>query len=131
MVLGEPAGAAEPGEGALHDPAPRLDGEAPLALLAPDDLDPQALLGGPREQRMPGAGAIGPDQLEAGLERAQPRQQAPRPGLVGDVGGAHVLRQHEPFGVDQEVALAALHALGAIKAAHAARPGRAHASRCP
>ena len=48
VVLGEPAGAAEPREGALDNPAARLHREAALALLAPDDLDPDASFGSPR-----------------------------------------------------------------------------------
>ena len=127
VVLGQAARSAEPAEGALDHPPTRLDSEALLAFGGSDDLDPDALLGGPRGQRLPCICSVGPDQLEARLKRTQSRQQASGSGLVGNMGPGDLLRQNKAFGVDEQMPLAALHAFAAVVAPYTACLGRAHA----
>ena len=62
VVDGQPAVLAEPGEGALHDPAAGQDLEVVDALAFADDLDRQGKdLLGPDDQ-LAGVAGIGPDQ---------------------------------------------------------------------
>jgi hypothetical protein len=61
-VLGEAAVAADPGEEALDDPAPGLDGEADLVGVLANDLDGD---GGGAGNPLPGVAAVGKDLREA------------------------------------------------------------------
>jgi hypothetical protein len=64
VVDGQPAALAEPGEGALYDPAAGQDLKVVDALAFADDLDRQREdLGGPGDQLASVAG-VGPDQPE-------------------------------------------------------------------
>jgi hypothetical protein len=64
VVNGQPAALAEPGKGALHDPAAGQDLEVVDAVAFADDLDRQGEdLVGPGGQ-LAGVAGIGPDQPE-------------------------------------------------------------------
>jgi hypothetical protein len=77
VVDGQPAALAEPGEGALHDPAAGQDFEVVDALAFADDLDGQGEgLLGPGDQ-LAGIAGISPDQPEGREVAAEAPQQPP------------------------------------------------------
>ena len=116
-MAGEPSAPGEPGQGALDDPSSRQDDEACLVRPAFDDLDGEAAA------RAEGSGALGTD---IGLISEQMGQRGEQPACVADevrspvsvlnVGGADGDGEHQPAGVDEEVALDALDLLGRIEA---------------
>ena len=70
-VFRQPAIAAEPGEGALDQPAFGKDGKAMAAGLTLDDLEPQPPLCCSTGGGLPLVAAIGEDQTEPGKAPAQ------------------------------------------------------------
>ena len=90
VVDGQPAALAEPGEGALHDPAAGQDLKVVDALAFADDLDRQREdLGGPGDQLASVAG-ISPDQPEGREVGAEAPQQPP--AAVAVLGAGRVTR---------------------------------------
>ena len=117
-VLGEPAAAVEPGDGALDDPAFGFDDEALGVIGAFDDLDDQTAHRAWR--RRPGRparlGAVG-EQLAQ--ERELPEQRGHQQDAavaILNVGGSHQRVQHQTQCIDQDMALLALDQLARIEA---------------
>src|SRR5215218_7899936 len=77
VVLAQPAVVRQPGEGALHDPAPGQHLEALDVVVALDDLEqPAAVLPDPGHQLAPIA-AVGPQQPQPGAASAASTSLAP------------------------------------------------------
>jgi len=114
-VLGKPAAAAEPGEGAFEHPSARQDAEARGALGTLDDLKrPSPALGQRRAQLVAGVAAVGKDVPQPGLERASARQNADGAVAILDIGGVNLHADQMAFGVGDDVALAPLDLLAGI-----------------
>ena len=75
-VLGEAAVAADPGEEALDDPAPGLDGEADLVGVLANDLDGD---GGGAGNPLPGVAAVGEDLRDEGKAWREAASTGPPP----------------------------------------------------
>lgn len=87
-VLGEAAGSSEPGEGALHDPAPRQDDEAARVIGSLDDVQgPIALAFERKAQLVARVAAIGEDVPEPRPEVAGLRVDVRRAVTILDAGG--------------------------------------------
>src|SRR5215204_3294741 len=112
-VLGEAAVAADPGEEALDDPAPGLDGEADLVGVLANDLDGD---GGGAGNPLPGVAAVGKDLRDEGKGVARGRQHGPAAVAVLDVGRVRLQHQGTTVGVDEGVALSALDLLAGVVA---------------
>ncbi len=106
-VLGQAAVASEVGEGTLHHPAARLDGEAHLLGLGADDGQPPAEGGLDPVFELTLVGTVCPQLLDARelLVGADQQLQAAIPILL--VGRMDVHPQDQPGRVHQQVALAA------------------------
>ena len=102
-VLPEPSISIDPGEEALDDPPPGLNGEADLIGLAPDDLDGDA--GGGRDTRALVA-SVREDLLDEGERAARGGQQRARPIAILHAGGMGEEDEATPVGIDEGVALA-------------------------
>src|SRR3954454_8907091 len=96
-VLGEAAVAADPGEEALDDPAPGLDGEADLVGVLANDLDGD---GGGAATPLPAVAAVGEDLRDKGKGVARGRQHGPAAVAVLDVGRVRLQHQGTTVGVD-------------------------------
>ena len=74
-----------------------------------DDLYPPRAFGrAPRGKRLAALGSIGPDELQALLQRLKPDEQASCPCLIGGIGRRDIDRQQQPERVDQEMPFPAL-----------------------
>ena len=118
VVLAQPPVPSQPGEGALHDPAPGQHLEAGCGGRAGHDRqDPVGgLLGQPGAQLGALVAAVSPDDPQAREAMPQPGQDPPRPVPVLEVGGVHDHGQEQAQGVDHEVALAPLDLLAGVVA---------------
>jgi len=117
IVPREPAATGEPSQRALDDPASRQHGEAFLAIIAFDDLDGEAAARAEGSgEPGTGIGLIGEQMGQPGEQPACVADEVRCPVSVLNVGGADGDGEHQPAGVDQEVALDALDLLGRIEA---------------
>jgi hypothetical protein len=136
VVLGQAPPSAEPSQGTFDHPAPRqhLEAGGPTERLGaclwwgPDpalatvgvchNLDLAAQFGlHPLGKAATLVATIRPDQLQAGKDPAQRRQQQFASLLVLDVGFMHELVQDQSVGIYQDVAFASLDLLAAVVAA--------------
>ena len=116
VVARETPVAADPGEGAFHDPALGQHDKPPNIAALHDLERPTAGAGDERSHLGSGVAAIGDDALD---ER-EPSPRLPQQGLgavaVLDVGGVDVDVQQQALRVDENVALAAEDLLPRIEA---------------
>ena len=117
-VLGEPAAATEPADGALNDPTHGFDDETVCAIAASDDIDHQAWhdVGDPVLEDRSGIGAVGKQLPEERELSEQGGHQQDATVTVLNVSGGHQCVQQQPQGVDEDVALLALDQLAGIEA---------------
>ena len=115
VVLGEAAAAADPGDGALDDPASRDDLEALGLRGTLDHLDlPRGAGHGP-VQLLTAIGAVGEDRLKEGEQPARPPVQDQRSAVaVLDIGRMHDRVEDQTEGVDEQMALLALDLLARV-----------------
>ena len=105
-VAGQAAVTADPGKGALDDPALGQDDEA-MGLAALDDLQlPRAGLGDDLRHFWPLIPGIGEDAFDEWKAPPCAAQQVARAIAILHVGGVDGHAQQETEGVDQNVALA-------------------------
>jgi hypothetical protein len=115
-VSGEAAVAADPGKGALDDPALGQDDEA-MGIAALDDLQlPRAGLGDDLGHLWPLVAGIGEDAFDEGKGSPRPAQQVARTVAVLHAGRMDRDAQQEAQRIDQDMALAAGDFLARIKA---------------
>src|SRR6266568_2869220 len=115
-ILGQPAAAVEPGEGALDDPAFGQDEEAVGLVGALDDfdIDPTQHFGDGLLELGSLITAIG-IELEQEREHAEQGAQQQRPAVaVLNVGRMHDGVQQQPLRVYQDMALLALNLLARV-----------------
>ncbi len=115
VVLGEAPTAVDPGNGALHDPAPGQGLEALLARRAFDDLDfPRGGLHGPA-QLFAAVGTVSEDRLQEAEEPARPAVEDQKGAVaVLQVGRVDGDGEDQAEGVDEEMALLALDLLARV-----------------
>jgi len=114
-VSGQAAVAADPGEGALDDPALGQDDEA-MGIAALDDLQgPRAGLGNDPGHLWPLVAGVGEDALDKRKGSPRRAQQVTRAIAILHVGGVNRHAQEEAQRVDQDVTLAAGDFLARIK----------------
>ncbi len=117
-ILGEAATSIEPADGALDDPALRLDNKAFRVVATSDDLGHEVghdMSDAVGEDR-PGVGAVREQLAEEGELSEQGGQQQHTAIAVLHVSGGDQGVQQQPELVDQEVALLALDQLAGVKA---------------
>jgi hypothetical protein len=115
-VAGEAAVAADPGKGALDDPAFGQDDEA-MGIAALDDLQgPRAGLGNDPGHLWSLVAGVGKDALDERKGSPRGAQQVTRTIAVLHVGRVDGDAQQEAQRIDQDVALAAGDFLPRIKA---------------
>ena len=126
-VLGEPAAAAKPGEGALDHPAAGKQFK-PLGDVGPlDDLDgPFSNLGQGVTQFVAGIAAIGEDVPQPRIERTDRGQDIDRTVAILDVGGMDQQPDEITLGVGHDVSLAAFDLLAGVEASGTTAFGRFH-----
>ena len=117
-VLGEPAAAVEPGDGALNDPALGFDDKALGAISAFDNLDYQTA----HRSR----GALSEDRSRIGAvseQLAQERELSKQSGqqenatvAILNIGRSHQRVQHQAQRIDQDVTLLTFDQLAGIEA---------------
>lgn len=117
-ILGEPATAVEPGDGAFDDPSLGLDDETFGVIAASDDFNLHTWhgVGEAVLEDRPGIGAVGEQLAEEWELSEQGGQQKYATVAVLNVSGAHQRVQQKPQCVDQKMALLALDQLARIKA---------------
>jgi hypothetical protein len=117
-VLGEAATSIEPADGALDDPALRLDDKTLRVVATPDDLGHQVGhdVGDAAGKDRPGIGAVGEQLAQEGELSEQGGQQQHAAVAILHVGGGDQGVQHEAELVDQDVALLALDQLAGVEA---------------
>ena len=106
-VLGHAAVAAEMGEGPLHHPSTRLNGEADLIGRGANDRHPPAEGGFDPILELALVGAIGPQLLDARERLVGTHQQIEATIPILLVGGMDVDAQDQAETVHQQVPLAA------------------------
>ena len=122
VFTAEPAEAAQPAEGAFHDPAVWQNHEPGLVIAAFDNLQfPTELLRGGFDE-LAGIAAIGPDFFESSLASRRGEHEF-RSVAILHAGGRDDDRDEQAQCLDQNVAFAALHFLARVVAALAARLG--------
>ena len=115
-IAGQAAVAADPGKGALDDPALGQDDEA-MGIAALDDLQgPRAGLGNNPGHLWPLVAGVGKDALDERKGSPRGAQQIARAIAVLHVGRVDDHAQQEAQRIDQDVALAAGDFLARIKA---------------
>ena len=115
-VAGQPAVAADPGKGALDDPAFGQDDEA-MGIAALDDLQgPSTGLGDHFGHLWPLVAGVGEDAFDERKGSPRGAQQVARTVAILHVGGVDDHAQQEAQRIDQDVALAAGDFLPRIKA---------------
>ena len=121
VVADGPAVLADPGEGALDDPAAGQDLEGVQVRGAPDDLEGELERAGGPGDELAGVDAVGPGELDLGERLVQVPQQRPGGVAVLDAGSGDEDLQQQAHGVHGDMPLAAIHLFGVIPAA--AGPG--------
>lgn len=115
-IAGQAAVAADPGKGALDDPAFGQDDEA-MGIAALDDLQgPRAGLGNNLGHLWPLVAGVGKDAFDKREGSPRRAQQVARAIAVLHVGRVDHHAQQEAQRIDQDVALAAGDFLARIKA---------------
>jgi hypothetical protein len=116
-VLGQPAAAVEPGDGAFDAPALGQHDEALGPIGALDDLGFQTRqdAGQSAVKDRPFIGAVGEQLSQEGKQSEQCREQRGAAVAVLNVGGGDDAVQQQALGVDQEVALLALDQLARVE----------------
>jgi len=117
-ILGEPAAAVEPGDGALDDPSLGFDDKAFDVIGAVDDLDHQAAhrAGGTVLEDRSGVSAIGEQLAQEWELSEQSGQQEDAAVAILNIGGSYQRVQHQAQCVDEDVTLLTLDQLAGIKA---------------
>ncbi len=116
-VSGETTTAADPGEGAFHDPALGQDHEAFCSIGSLHDLQLPCSGAQDHESHLLAAvAAVGEDAFDEGKQPSRPAQQFEGAVAVLDVGGKNGDAQQETQCVDEDVALAALDLLARVVA---------------
>jgi hypothetical protein len=116
-VLGEPAAAVQPAEGALDDPPFRQHLEAGHTVGALDDLQLPAAEGAHGRRRGgPLVAAIGEDPLDEREQAARLPEDGQAAVAVLDIGRMDGGAQEQPERVDQDVPLAPLDLLARVVA---------------
>ena len=117
-VLGRPAAAVEPGDGAFDHPTPGLDDEALHPIGSLDDLGLEigqdAGQGAVKDR--PLIGAVGEQFPEKGKQTEQGRQQRETAVAILNVGGGDDAVQQQALRIDQNMPLLALDQLAGIEA---------------
>jgi len=120
-VSGEASASAEPGEGALDDPAPGQELEAFDAERLLDDLDaPRPAMGECVDQLLAAIDSIGKDLPQLGKAISDTLQQGHRTMDVLNIGGVNVDGEQKTIGIGDDVPLASIDALTGIEAARSA-----------
>ena len=115
VVLAQTTVSAQPGEGALHDPALGQDREALGRGVAADNAQlPSTLRLHPGIQLGPLVAAVTPDHAQAGEVVLQTVEDLPDAVPVLDVGRRHDHLQRQPQRIHDQVSLAALDLLGGV-----------------
>jgi len=117
-ILGEAATSIEPADGALDDPALRLDDKALRVVATPDDLGHEVghdICDAVGEDR-PDIGAVREQLAQKGELSEQSGQQQHAAIAVLHVGGGNQGVQQQPEPVDQDVAFLALDQLAGVEA---------------
>lgn len=115
-VAGQSAVAADPGKGALDDPALGQDDKA-MGIAALDDLQgPGTGLGGDLGHLWPLVAGVGEDAFDERKGSPRGAQHVARAIAILHVGGVDGDAQQEAQRIDQDVALAAGDFLARIKA---------------
>ena len=116
VVSGEPAAAADPGEGALDDPALREDDEA-VPVAAADDLKlPEASAGDGGFHLLPLVAGVADDALDEREAPSRLPEQRLCAVTILYAGRVNVDGEQQAERVGQDVALAANHLLAGIVA---------------
>ena len=117
VIAVESAVAAEPAEGALHDPTSRKHLE-PVEVGAFHDFDHAAPEFPGAVDQGPGLAAVGPEVADAPARRAgkERGEQLPGPIAILDVRGQDHHEEDEAKGVHQEMALAPIDLLAGVVA---------------
>jgi hypothetical protein len=117
-VLGEAATSIEPTNGALDDPALRLDDKSFGVVATPDDLGHEVGhdMGDAVGEDRSGIGAVGEQLAQEGELSEQGGQQQHAAIAVLHVGGGDQGVQQQSELVDQDVALLALDQLAGVEA---------------
>ena len=115
-IAGQAAVAADPGEGALDDPALGQDDKA-MRVAALDDLqDPRAGLGDHLGHLRPLVAGVGEDALDERKGSPRRAQYLTRPVAVLHAGRVDCDAQQQAQRIDQDVALAAGNFLARVEA---------------
>lgn len=121
VISGQPAAAADPGEGALHDPALREDDEAVLVAATHDLKLPEAGAGDGRLHLAPLVSRVADDAFDEGKAASSLPEQRLRAVAVLDVRRVDIDREQEAERVGQDMALAADHLLAGVVAGRVER----------
>ena len=114
MVFAEPTVFAEPSEGALDNPATREDFKADGVIAAAHDVQHPMAVGFDPVDQLTCIAAIGPQPSEPGKVLFSLGQQLLGAVAILYVTGMHDDHQQQSDGVDEDVALPAIHFLGGI-----------------
>jgi hypothetical protein len=114
VVSDEAATLDDPGEGALHDPAPAADDEAFHPGHAADDLEVDVGLVLCPGDECPGIAAVREDMLDEGKPPPGSLQDALCPVAILDIGAMDLDREQPAVGVGQNVALAPMDAFSGV-----------------
>lgn len=117
-VLGQPAAAVEPGDGAFDNPAPGQDDEPLCRIAALDDLEAD-LAADTTQSVLELRSLVAAVGIELEQERMQAKERAHHQHAavaVLEVGGMHQGMEQQTLRVYQDVALLALDLLARIKA---------------
>ena len=116
VVFGQAAVLAQPGKGALHDPAFGEDLEG-VCHVAFDDLHEAARPAADPIDEFSGVRAIGEDQLHPPKARSQLADHQLAAVAILDVGRMHDQRDDQSERVDDQMTLATLDLLGRVEPA--------------
>ena len=115
VVLSEAPAAVDPGDSALHDPAPGQGLEALLARRAFDHLDGPAGSAHGSAQLVAAVGTVGEDRLQEAEEPARPAVEDQKGAVaVLQIGRVDGDGEDQAEGVDEEMALLALDLLARV-----------------
>lgn len=117
-VPGEATAPAEPGKGALDDPASRQELEAFDSGGPLDNLDgPLAAMGECIEQLFAAIDPVGKDVPKSGKALAQALQERDSAVDILNIGGMNVDGQQKTIGIGDDMPLASMEALARVKSA--------------